>query len=131
MMGLLDLRMTASATQVAAADASSQALQTLSDASEVARVPEIVVFHKAAGTAYSAATGFLRLVDEDGAVWALLPVAGLLDSASEKARAVKATAGAFSAGNKTLSIVGDGTITADTGSPGITITAYYRNVVLK
>lgn len=124
-------RFSATATQVAAADTADQDVASFPEASEVARVPEFVVFHKAAGTAYSAATGNLRLVDEDGAVWAILPVSGFLDSALEKGRAVRGSIGAFAGGNTTLSLSADGTITADTDSPGLTITVTYRNIVLK
>ncbi|HUS81857.1 MAG TPA: hypothetical protein VM013_01200, partial [Dehalococcoidia bacterium] len=100
-MQIETFKLTATATQVAAADTTAQTLKTLSDASEVARVPVLAVFHKAAGTAYSAATGDLIVKDEDGSVWFVLPAAGFLDTASEAARAVPASVNAFTGGNKT------------------------------
>lgn len=129
-MELLSMKLSATATQVAAADAADQTLKTLSDASEVARIPEYAVFHKAAGTAYSAYSGDLEIKDEDGGVWFKVP-ASFLSSASESARAVRGEASAFTGGNKTIKLAATGTITAGTGSPGLTITIFYRNVVLK
>lgn len=125
-------RFAVAAATVAAADASDQTVLSFPTSTEVAYVPRYVVIAKAAGTAYSAATGELELRSDDGAIWATLNVAGFLDSALAQVRAVRANdGGAYTDDTSSLALRGTGTITAAAASPGLTITVYYDQLILK
>ena len=130
-MQIQSMRITATATQVAASDTADQTLKTLATAAEIARVPFAATFHKAAGAAYSSATGDIQITDEDEHVWFSIPAAGFLDSALEKGRAIGANPNAFTANNISVKLHATGTLTAAATSPGLTITIHYLELPLK